>query len=233
MSDSTPKRPSAMTRRRSLVQLGGLVAGAAVAGGARLDPAARAAAPARSGARCVLAPEQTEGPYYIPREKVRRTITDGRPGVPLQLQLQVVDAAGCRAIAGAAVDVWHCDASGVYSGVAGAGAGRRFLRGIQRTDARGLARFDTIYPGWYPGRTVHVHVKVHVGGTVVHTGQLYFPDTLTDAVYRQEPYRRRPARDTRNAQDGIFQQGGRRSLLAVRRQGAGYVAALALGVRRA
>jgi protocatechuate 3,4-dioxygenase beta subunit len=232
MSDSIPEHPTAMTRRRSLVQLGGLVAG--VAAGARLDPAARAAGPTVAGARCVLAPEQTEGPYYIPREKVRRNISEGRPGVPLQLQLQVVDVASCRGIAGASVDVWHCDAGGVYSGVAAAGAGgRTFLRGIQRTDARGVARFDTIYPGWYPGRTVHVHVKVHVGGTVVHTGQLYFPDTLTDAVYRQQPYRRRPRRDTRNGQDGIFQDGGRRSLLALRRRGAGYVGALALGVRRA
>ena len=112
---------------------------------------------------CVLAPEQTEGPYYVDDQKVRRDITEGKAGVPLDLLLTVVDASTCRPLRGAAVDVWHCDAAGVYSGVQG--NTRSFLRGIQRTNAKGLALFETIYPGWYPGRTVHVHVRSRSGRT--------------------------------------------------------------------
>ena len=106
------------------------------------------------------------------------------------------------------------------------------MRGIQKTDRSGLAVFQTVYPGWYQGRTVHVHVKVHVGGNVVHTGQLFFSDTFTDAVYTRSPYTRRPNRDVRNAQDMIYQSGGRRSTLTLRRKGTGYVGSIAMGVRR-
>jgi protocatechuate 3,4-dioxygenase beta subunit len=106
------------------------------------------------------------------------------------------------------------------------------MRGIQPTDARGLARFTIVYPGWYRGRTVHIHVKVHVGGNVVHTGQLFFPDALTDAVYRGAPYDSRPNRDTTNATDAIFQKGGSRSILRLTRSGTGYVGAITMGVRR-
>ena len=107
------------------------------------------------------------------------------------------------------------------------------MRGIQRTNAKGLAQFRTVYPGWYQGRTVHIHVKVHVGGNVVHTGQLYFPDAITDAVYRRAPYTSRPSRTTRNADDMIYRNGGRRSLLSVRRNSAGvYVATITMGVHR-
>jgi protocatechuate 3,4-dioxygenase beta subunit len=122
-------------------------------------------------------PELTEGPYYIEGEQIRRNITEGKAGVPLTLRLRVVDASTCKPIKGAAVDIWHADAGGVYSGFGGGARSRTFLRGIQRTDANGVAVFRTIYPGWYPGRAVHIHLKVHVGGSVVHTGQLFFPDT--------------------------------------------------------
>src|SRR5438876_504308 len=138
----------------------------------------------------------------------------------------VLDASTCRPIKGAAVDIWHCDAGGSYSGV-GQVTGRTFLRGIQRTNAAGVATFQTIYPGWYPGRTVHIHVKVHVGGNVVHTGQLYFRDSLTDAVYRHAPYNTRPNRDTRNASDSVYRNGGSKSLLNVKKNSAGvYVASI-------
>ena len=95
---------------------------------------------------------------------------------------------------------------------------RTFLRGMQRTNANGLAVLKTIYPGWYQGRTVHIHVKVHVGGNVVHTGQLYFPDTLTDKVYRKAPYKSRPGRTTRNSNDFVFANGGKNSMLSVQRR---------------
>jgi protocatechuate 3,4-dioxygenase beta subunit len=106
------------------------------------------------------------------------------------------------------------------------------MRGIQRTDANGPARFTTVYPGWYEGRTVHVHVRVYLGGSVVHTGQLFFPDALTDAVYRRAPYNRRPGRTTRNATDSIFRNGGSRSMLRLARAGKGCVASIARGVSR-
>jgi protocatechuate 3,4-dioxygenase beta subunit len=181
---------------------------------------------------CVLTPEQTEGPYYIAKEKLRRNITDGRPGTPLTLRLTVVDAKTCRPIKGASVDIWHCDASGIYSGFGAGRASRTFMRGIQRTNAQGVATFRTVYPGWYQGRTVHIHVKVHVRGNVVHTGQLYFPDRMTDAAYRKAPYTSRPNRDVRNADDMVFRNGGKRSLLSVRRNDAGYAASIRMGVRR-
>jgi protocatechuate 3,4-dioxygenase beta subunit len=215
-----------LTRRQSLLRLGGLVATVA-AGGWWARPSKGADAVA-----CVLTPEQTEGPYYIPKERVRRNITDGHPGTPLTLRLSVVDATTCRPIKGAAVDVWHADAAGLYSGFGAGASSPTFMRGIQRTDAKGLAVFRTVYPGWYMGRTVHIHVKVHVGGRVVHTGQLYFRDALTDAVFRKAPYSKRPNRDTRNAADPIFGDGGRRSMLTVRRHGAGYTGSIVMGVRR-
>ena len=172
----------------------------------------------------------TEGPNYLPEEAVRRNITEGRPGTPLALHLTVVSVSSCRPIASAKVDVWHADASGVYSGVQGNTG--TFMRGIQPTNAHGLAGFDTVYPGWYVGRAVHIHVKVHLGGNVVHTGQLFFQDPLTDTVYKRSPYSARPNRDTTNATDSIFVNGGSKSLLAVTKNGAGYVGAIAMGVQR-
>src|SRR5947208_11411554 len=188
------------------------------------------ASPEASSVSCILTPEQTEGPYYIAGEKLRHNITDGRPGAPMLLRTFVVDASTCKPIRNAAVDIWHADAGGVYSGFGDGASNRTFMRGIQRTNAKGLASFRTVYPGWYQGRTVHIHVKVHVGGSVVHTGQLYFSDALTDTVFKRSPYNRRGARDVRNPRDAIYRNGGRRSTLAVRRSGSGYVGAIAMGV---
>jgi protocatechuate 3,4-dioxygenase beta subunit len=217
-----------ITRRGSLVTLGGLAAGAF---GWQADEAGAGPAGVASGVvSCVLTPEMTEGPYYVPNEAVRRNITEGRPGTPLHLRLSVVNASTCKPIKNAAVDVWHADALGVYSGVQGNTG--TFMRGIQRTDASGLALFDTVYPGWYQGRTVHIHVKVHLGGTVVHTGQLFFPDTLTDKVYTASPYDTRGQRDVRNADDSIFRNGGSRSMLTLAKSASGYVARITMGVHR-
>jgi protocatechuate 3,4-dioxygenase beta subunit len=219
-----------LTRRGTLAGLLGAVLGWA---GWKVAPAGAGSGPAAVASgivSCVLAPELTEGPYYIAREKLRRNITDGRLGVPLTLRLGVVDASTCKPIKGAAVDIWHADAGGVYSGF-GAGSGSRtFMRGIQRADANGIATFQTVYPGWYSGRAVHIHVKVHVGGNVVHTGQLFFSDAVTDAVYRRPPYSKRPNRDVRNAADSIFVNGGSKSLLTLRKQGTAYVGTIAMGV---
>jgi protocatechuate 3,4-dioxygenase beta subunit len=232
-----------ISRRATLAKLGGLLAGAVAVGGLKAadsfsatDEETSSTGPAgvASGAvTCVLAPEQTEGPYFVEGDLVRRNVTEGKAGVPLTLRLAVVDVSTCRAIKGAAVDIWHCDAGGVYSGTSVQGTeDDTFLRGIQRTDAKGFAVFRTVYPGWYQGRTVHIHIKVSLGGNVVHTGQLYFPDTLTDTVYKRTPYNRRPNRNPRNAGDSIYRNGGKRSTLKLVKRGSGYVASITMGIQR-
>lgn len=221
-----------MSRKASLASLGGLVAGAAGLAGLRAaDEAGAGPAGVASGlVTCVLAPEQTEGPYHLDDAAIRRNVSEGKPGVPLTLRLTVADASTCKPVRNAAVEIWHCDAAGAYSGVQGDSG--KFLRGVQRTDAKGLAIFKTIYPGWYPGRTVHIHTKVHIGGNVVHTGQLYFPDAVTDAVYRRSPYSRRPNRDPRNTGDSIYRNGGKRSTLKLQRKASAYLGTITMGVQR-
>jgi protocatechuate 3,4-dioxygenase beta subunit len=196
---------------------------------------------------CILTPEETEGPYYIAKEKVRSNIAEHKPGTPLTLRLTVVGATTCTPIKGAAVDIWHCDATGIYSGFQSASAGgppgggagptdhATFLRGIQPTNAKGVAEFQTVYPGWYRGRTTHIHVKVHIGGNVVHTGQLFFQDSLTAKVYQTGSYKARAAaRDTFNATDSVYSGGGPQSTLTMRRiANGGYVGTITLGVRKA
>jgi protocatechuate 3,4-dioxygenase beta subunit len=223
-----------ITRRGSLAKLGGIVV--AAAGGNALLGATSAEGGNRAietgAVQCVLTPELTEGPYYIAGEKLRRDIREGHPGTLLTLRLTVLNAPTCKPIKGAAVDIWHADAAGNYSGFGSDTSSRTFLRGIQRTDKNGLAVFTTIYPGWYQGRAVHIHVKVHVGGSVVHTGQLFFPDALTREVYKAAPYASRGNADMANAQDSIYVNGGRRGLLALKKNGAAYIGTIAMGVHR-
>jgi protocatechuate 3,4-dioxygenase beta subunit len=241
MNDDGARDEPTLTRRDSLLGLGGIAAAALGAGGLlgaldgdEAEAAAGGPAAASSGlVTCVLTPEMTAGPFILDDDKVRRDIREGRPGTRLELATTVVDVSTCKPIRGAAVDVWHCDAGGTYSGFAQEGTeGETFMRGIQRTDRKGVARFTTIYPGWYSGRTVHIHVQVSAGGNVLHTGQLFFPERLTDAVFRRAPYNRRPNRDTRNAADSIFRNGGARSMLKLTRQGSGYVGRITMGISR-
>jgi protocatechuate 3,4-dioxygenase beta subunit len=223
-----------ITRRGSLAKLGGFVV--AAAGGSALLGTSGAEggnkAVETGAVQCVLAPELTEGPYYIAGEKVRRDIREGHPGTLLTLRLTVLNVATCKPIKGAAVDIWHADAAGNYSGFGSDTSSKTFLRGIQRTDKNGLAVFTTIYPGWYQGRAVHIHVKVHVGGNVVHTGQLFFPDALTREVYKAAAYVARGNPSTTDAQDSIYVNGGKRGLLALKKVGAGYVGTIAMGVHK-
>ena len=217
-----------ISRRQALV-----IGGVGVAGLLGLDHV-RAIASAlgrEENATCVLTPELTEGPFYLDGEKVRRNITEGRAGMPLTLGFTVVNASTCLPIKNASVEIWHCDAMGNYSGVQGQ-SNRTFLRGIQRTAANGKCSFLTIYPGWYQGRTIHIHVKVFIGGSEVHTGQVFFADKVSDAVVKTAPYNTRGTRDTFNRSDNIFQGGGSKSLVTPRRTGArGYSGALTMGVR--
>ena len=186
---------------------------------------------------CVVRPQQTEGPYFIEekldRSDIRSDPASGevRPGVALQLVFNVSALRGgsCAPLGGASVDVWHCDALGAYSD-----GTRKFLRGYQVTDGAGAARFTTIYPGWYPGRAVHVHFKVRTDPAVVRgqefTSQIYFDEAVTDQVYAVQPYARRGQRRPRNDSDGPFREGGRQLLVAPTRTGQGYAATFDLAL---
>ena len=205
-------------RRREMMALSaGALASVALYGcGADGDDATTSVAGgAKTVPDCVLTPEQEEGPFYIDLGQVRQDIAEDRPGVPLALALTVVDADSCEPIRDAAVDVWHCDALGVYSGVPSEGSeGETFLRGIQLTDGNGLAEFATVYPGQYEGRTTHIHLKVHTGGRVSHTGQLFTSDRRDAEVFALAPYDRNPAAIVPRDADFIFrEQGGASSVL--------------------
>lgn len=190
-----------------------------------------------ASATCSLTVEQTEGPYYFDAGSIRRDLREDRDGTLLRLALRVRDAEGCTPVENAVVDLWHCDAGGLYSGFEaasrGGGGGRdeeTYLRGAQVTNADGIAEFLTVYPGWYPGRTVHVHAKVHLDRTTLLTTQLYFEDALTAAVHATAPYAAKGAPDTTNDADGIFDP----SLVATgSRDAGGVLAVMTFDVRRA
>jgi protocatechuate 3,4-dioxygenase beta subunit len=136
------------------------------------------------------------------------------------------------------VDIWHCDASGVYSDVSDPSfntMGQKFLRGYQVTDGSGSVRFSTIYPGWYSGRAVHIHFKIRLFAgpqkTYEFTSQLYFDDSLTDRVHSQPPYNSKGTRHTRNSQDGIFSEGGSQLLLDLTQTSQGYSAMFDIGLK--
>lgn len=233
MSADRPQGGRRLLRRREAIAVlgGGIGAIWYASRGAGSSIRSRLAVPTASAATtCVLSPEQTEGPYYVADEALRSDITEDRLGVPLNIKLKVQDAATCRRITSATVEIWHADAGGNYSGINGAST--TFLRGQQTTNGAGRAEFTTIYPGWYMGRTTHIHVKVHVAGTVVHTGQLYFKDAITSAVYARQPYAARGQADTTNARDGIYASGGTQSTLRLHKVGKkGYRARITLAVR--
>ena len=140
---------------------------------------------------CVLTPEATEGPFYFDPKLVRSDITEGKQGALLLLTVQIVEAKDCAPLQDTRVDVWHADALGLYSGYArletGSAKGQTFLRGTQFTGTEGEVHFNTIYLGWYPGRTPHIHFKVFIDNRNVITGQLYFPEHITEHVYAASP----------------------------------------------
>lgn len=208
---------------------------------ATLGAAALAAASARpaeaAAPRLPLTAQTTEGPYYLDVAQVRRDITEGLEGVPLDVRFTVCDAAG-KPLPGLRVDLWHCDAQGRYSGFAEQGddrsgtfEGKTFLRGSQFTGRDGTAAFTTVYPGWYAGRTTHIHMKVLNGPRAVLTSQFFLPDALSEFLYTQVSlYQRSRVRDTLNSIDGIALKAGDTVLGAVREERQRYVATLALVV---
>jgi protocatechuate 3,4-dioxygenase beta subunit len=206
-------RRGGLTRRRAL-GLAGLAGAAYVAGPLKpfgSDPATDPEA-AGAAASCVLAPEVTEGPYWVDERLDRSDVTGGQSGVPLSLALYVYRADdSCEPEQGAIVDIWHCNASGLYSDEASnSTSGQTWLRGYQETDATGLASFKTIFPSWYAGRTIHVHVRVRTfsgtSTTYDFTTQIFFSESDAAAVLATSPYNSRSGRDTTNASDMIYKQ---------------------------
>ena len=190
---------------------------------------------------CVVRPELTEGPYFVDemlnRSDIRLDPSDGSvsEGAQLNLKFNVsqVRSDGCTPLSGAQVDVWHCDASGIYSDARDPGfdtTGKKFLRGYQVTDANGAAQFVTIYPGWYDGRAVHIHFKVRLEG-YEFTSQLFFDDAFTDEVYTQQPYAQKGERTLRNEGDNIYQNGGSQLMLNVSPGADDYTATFDIGLQ--
>ncbi|TMU93512.1 intradiol ring-cleavage dioxygenase [Streptomyces sp. DASNCL29] len=295
-----PRPQRDMTRRRVVVAGGAAVAaaglGAAVAttasagetsaSASSATPSASASsASSPSGEVCYrLTSETTEGPYYIDADKIRKDITEGKEGIPMTLRLKVIDSDSCEPVAKAAVDIWHCDALGLYSGYESSSSGgggtpptgtpptgtpptdaptgaptgappggghqeptddKRYLRGTQLTDRHGFVEFTTVFPGWYRGRCVHIHTKVHIGGKLTddgyegghtcHTGQLFFAEEAVLDSAKVAPYNTSTTERTTLDEDGIYPgNGAQGGLLKVKyRKGKiekGVVGSLTLGV---
>ncbi|MFJ6119690.1 intradiol ring-cleavage dioxygenase [Streptomyces sp. NPDC092129] len=250
--------------RRRVLALGGGAASAVLGLGAgacssptrgsRAPGSRQAPSPGSAGELCVLTPGTTAGPYHLRGAPVRKDITDGRPGVPLTVRLTVRDEPhACALLSGAAVEIWHCDAQGHYSGSPGgtppaasreAGGTRAgaYLRGFQQTGADGVAEFVTVFPGWYASRAPHIDVRVHTGGRrtagtyeggrINWTGQLFFDDRHADEVYARSPYTRHKGTRVRLARDQVYRGGGARDgLMAVTGNvDAGLLATLTVGI---
>jgi protocatechuate 3,4-dioxygenase beta subunit len=244
-----------ITRRAALSALGTTVAGAVVVGAtgrvgsaaaAATTRTARAANTARAAGACTLIAEQEIGPFYVAYDRVRSDIVGGVVGLPLELQITVISTLTCQPIDNAAVDIWQCDAEGVYSSESSENTvGQTFLRGVQFTDKLGQATFTTIYPGHYSGRTTHIHAKVHIGardadrtmtgGHVSHVGQLFPSDAVNAEVYKLAPYDTETATIVTHAEDRVWtQQHGSESQLKLvqvgNRLSKGLTATIALAV---
>lgn len=197
---------------------------------------------------CVVRPQQTEGPYFVDeklnRSDIRSDPADGsvKQGVPLRLVLHVsrIGDSACTPLPGAIVDIWHCDGLGAYSDFRDMNGlfdtrGKKFLRGYQVTDQRGSVEFMTIYPGWYEGRTVHIHFKIRTDSASRRghefTSQLYFDESITDQVHAQAPYATKGRRTTTNAKDGIFRRGGNQLMLQLSQDAQGYAGMFDIGLQ--
>lgn len=226
-----------LTRREALALVG--------ASGVALFARGSRPAFATTMPQCIVRPAQTEGPYFVDtklnRSDIRSDPADGsvRPGVPLAVTLAVsrIAAGACSPLAGAHVELWQCDHMGVYSGVRDRmfdTMEKKFLRGYQVTDAQGLANFTTVYPGWYPGRTVHLHFKIRNAPSATpgfdFTSQLYFDDALTDRVHAAAPYSEHAGSRTRNSADGIYRSGGAQLMLPVSDAAQGYAGTFHVGL---
>lgn len=239
---------SMLSRRKMLCFLGGTAAvsivGCLRGQTASGEPTARSTQ--ATTPTCVAKPQQTKGPYFVDeklnRSDIRSDPSDGsvKQGVPLRLVFRIsqIDGGSCTPLSNATVDIWHCDALGVYSDVADRSfstVGKKFLRGYQVTDANGTVEFVTIYPGWYPGRTVHIHFKIRTDSasqrSYEFTSQLYFDDSITERVHAQAPYASKGQRTQRNDGDGIFQDGGEQLMLQLNQDAQGYMGRFDIGLQ--
>ena len=276
MDEEIRRSRERISRRRALglggtVGLGALVAactGSSSSRGGSAPPSLSASSTAPSDVlslldqanTCVAAREETQGPYWFDVDSIRSDLREDRPGTPLLLAIRAHDLSSCTngsaptAIPNSVVEIWHCDAGGVYSGFESAsqgGPGRggsgetsdgsysvgdseasptddgTYLRGAQVADRNGVVQFTTIYPGWYRGRTVHIHLKLHVDRKTVVTTQLYFDEAVNDAVFATSPYDAHTGRETRNEDDSIYDPSG---LVTVRRTASGYLGVINIGV---
>ncbi|MFD5861062.1 intradiol ring-cleavage dioxygenase [Streptomyces chartreusis] len=260
-----PKHKKDLTRRKVVVAgagaavavgVGGTLAAGAFAGEKSAAGTTASASGSASESCYKLTSETTEGPYYIDADKLRKDITEDQEGIPLTLRLKVIDAETCKPIRNAAVDIWHCNALGVYSGYEDMGSGgggggtppsgeptgeppsgepsggpgggggvhqeptddERYLRGTWRTDRNGTVEFKTVFPGWYQGRCVHIHTKVHVsgtwtdagyeGGSTCHTGQFFFDEESVLASAEVAPYSTNTTTRTTLDEDTIYPDNG-------------------------
>ena len=232
-------RSPVLSRRAAFAALS-VPAVSALASAARAAPLGDA-----SGFRdvCFLTPQSIEGPFYLDPRLVRAQIAEGRTGVPLRVDLRVIDGATCKPSERARVDIWHADAQGIYSGYQGQGdkqdistVGQKFLRGTQITNSEGAVRFETIYPGWYTGRATHIHFKVLLDDRNVLTGQMYFPDAVNEFIYANIPAytNRLNRREVVNANDRFvnFHDPNRMSFCAIKEERDCYAVSLVLGVDR-
>lgn len=220
---------------------------------------------------CTLSPAVTQGPYYFDADKIRSDIREDRQGKQLVVAVKLMDSEACKPLANAVVEIWHCDAAGLYSGAEALSQGgggvpggappsggpggpppggappsggpggpggadpdaqdltpaddKRYLRGAQVTNADGIVQFTTIWPGWYRGRTVHIHAMVHVGDKRVLTTQMMFDEKLNDTVFAAAPYNTHTGRDTTNDNDTIFLDS---MLMKVTEDANGYVGAIVM-----
>ncbi len=241
---ATSPAPTSPANTAALATQVPTVAAATGAGSPTAAPAATTVAAAAGGAApaCIVRPAMTEGPYFVDeklnRSDVRSDPSDGtvKDGLPLVIKMNVssINGSACAALSGATVDIWHCDAAGVYSDASDPSfntKGKKFLRGYQTTDANGQVQFTTIYPGWYHGRAVHIHFKIRTSSGHDFTSQWFFDDTLSDTVFAQAPYAAKGARDTRNSNDGIFNGGGDQLVLALTPANGGYTTAFDIGLQ--
>lgn len=219
-----------------------------VAGGnvpASNAPTAVAATTGSTTVNCVVKPEMTEGPYFVD-EKINRSdirpnsktgkLSEGNP-LTIALAISSVGTSGCVPLKDAQVDIWHCDAKGIYSDTKdnhwGDTTGQNFLRGYQISDSAGAVKFLTIYPGWYRGRAVHIHFKIRTTGTdgksYEFTSQFFFDDTLSDQVFTQTIYNK-AQRDTLNSNDDIYSEGGNQLTLPTVKSEGSYTANFSIGL---
>ncbi|WP_328781543.1 intradiol ring-cleavage dioxygenase [Streptomyces canus] len=262
MTDTQETDSTGQLTRRKVVAVGaGTVAVVGLGAAGAVNAFAQEKSAESEAEACYkLTSETVEGPYYIDADKIRRDVTEGKEGIPLLLDIRVIDSESCRPIRNAAVDIWHCDAVGVYSGYEDMGNGggggpaptgtptdaptgtptgtptgipagpppggghqeptddTRYLRGTWRTDKHGRVTFRTVFPGWYRGRCVHIHTKVHVdgewtdagyeGGHTCHTGQFFFDEESVLASAELEPYASNTAERTTLDEDTIYDGGG-------------------------